>query len=164
MHFIGIALFSLLSVLIMSSPLPGPDKLQLPSTNITETFEAGLLGETHTNIRFSAVTSYPTSHIKNNYGACAAGGADPRYLENDPDSWVVSLDANVPNWASYCGKKIRMTNPDGRTAEATIVDKCPGCGGQGGAYSLDLFEAPWYQVGGKTAADNVIGASWEIIG
>lgn len=77
---------------------------------------------------------------------------------------MVALDANVPNWASYCGKRVRLTAPDGRTCVATIVDKCPGCGLQGVPYLLDLFEAPWQAVGGKTSYDNVYGAKWEIIG
>jgi hypothetical protein len=164
MHFVFLAIVSLFTLFTTASPLlqhPLP-----PSTIHTadETLvDAGILGETHSDIRFSAVTNYPNSHITNNYGACASAGPDPRYLENDPNSWMVSLDANVPNWGSYCGKKVRLTNPDGRTAEATIVDKCPGCG-VGGAYSLDLLEAPWNKVGGKTSADNVYKAKWEIIG
>lgn len=159
MHFIFIfALFK--TVTPLSQPTPPPPTVLTANETIAE---AGILGETHSNVRFSAVMDYPNSHITNNYGACASIGPDPRYLENDPNSWMVSLDANVANWGSYCGKKVRLTGRDGRTCVATIVDKCPGCG-VGGAYSLDLLEAPWYVVGGKTSADNVYGAKWEIIG
>ncbi|KAF2439007.1 hypothetical protein P171DRAFT_490459 [Karstenula rhodostoma CBS 690.94] len=157
MHFVFLSILTLLILFTTATPLP-----TVLTANET-VVEAGILGETHSNIRFSAVTDYPHSRITNNYGACASAGPDPRYLENDPNSWMVSLDANVPNWGSYCGKRVRLTGRDGRTCEATIVDKCPGCG-VGGAYSLDLLEAPWSAVGGKTSADNVYGAKWEIIG
>ncbi|KAL5414983.1 hypothetical protein PMIN06_003415 [Paraphaeosphaeria minitans] len=160
MHSVIIPMLSLLTLLTTANPLPQHAQPLIDNSTLTE---AGILGETHSNIRFSAVTNYSYSHITNNYGACASAGPDPRYLENDPNSWMVSLDANVKGWAGYCGKKVRLTAPDGRTSEAIIVDKCPGCG-VGGAYSLDLFEAPWNAVGGKTSADNVYDANWEIIG
>ncbi|KAJ4355559.1 uncharacterized protein N0V89_003577 [Didymosphaeria variabile] len=171
MHFILLTLLSLLTLFVTATPVPqhgNPPSLTnssplLQSGHSPLPAEAGILGETHTNIRFSAVDNYPFTRIKNNFGACAYAGPDSRFLENDPGSWMVSLDANVPNWGSYCGKKVRLTNPDGRTATAVIVDKCPGCS-VGGAFSLDLFHAPWSKVGGRTSADNVYGAKWEIIG
>ena len=147
--------FSILIILSAAIALPNPPTLHLT--------EAGALGECHDGARFSAVFDYPNQHA-DHYGACSSSGKDERYHVKDPNSLMVSLDANVPNWASYCGKKVRLYNPDGRTVEATIVDKCPGCGADGGACSLDLFEAPWKAVGGKTSADNVKSAPWEIVG
>lgn len=165
MQVVILSILYLLTLFTTATPLP--QRVQPPVNVLTANeslVEAGILGETHSNVRFSAVTDYPHNHITNNYGACASSGPDPRYLENDPNSWMVSLDANVPGWGNYCGKKVRLTGHDGRKCEATIVDKCPGCGAHGGAYSLDLLEAPWNAVGGNTSADNVYGASWEIIG
>lgn len=156
MHTISFIL-SLLFAILSASPVP-PN-----STDALTLIEAGALGERHDGIRFSAATDYPNAHF-DTYGACSSAGADEQYHIKDPSSLMVSLDVNVPDWKSYCGKRVRLYNPDGRTVEATIVDACPGCGGDGGPYSLDLFEAPWLSVGGKTSHDNVKPASWEIIG
>ncbi|KAF2685206.1 hypothetical protein K458DRAFT_21420 [Lentithecium fluviatile CBS 122367] len=147
----------LLTALALAAPAPAP--------------ASGLVarGEVHSGVRFSPISNYgdklnPVQKIET-YGACATVGAPPEYKMSDAaGDMKVALDANVPNFFSYCNKRIRLTNPDGRTAEATIVDMCPGCGGDGGPYSLDLLEGPWMQVGGPTFADNVYGASWEVIG
>lgn len=126
------------------------------------------VGEVHENVRFSAISNYgdalnPVQKIET-YGGCATYGAPPEYKMSDAaGDMKVALDANVPDFFSYCNKRILLTNPDGRTATATIVDKCPGCGGDGGPYSLDLLEAVWSQVGGGNFANNVKPAKWEII-
>jgi hypothetical protein len=147
----------LFSTLALAAPAPAP-ALEARAS----------VGETHTNLRFSAISNYgsqlnPVQKIET-WGACATYGQPPEYKMSDAaGDMKVALDANVPDFYSYCNKKIRLTNPDGRTAVATIVDKCPGCGGTGGPYSLDLLEAVWTAVGGGDSANNVYGAKWEII-
>jgi len=146
----------LLATLALAAPAPAPQGGAAP-------------GEKHEGVRFSPISNYgdtlnPVQKIET-YGACATYGAPPEFKMSDAaGDMKVALDANVPNFMSYCNKRIRLTNPDGRTAEATIVDMCPGCGAQGGPFSLDLLEAVWSQVGGPTFAHNVKPASWEIIG
>ena len=156
MEFLVTIILYLLLAIAHASPIPSN------GTDASTLIEAGTLGERHDGIRFSAVSCYPGVHI-NAYGACSNTGVNEQYHIEDPNSLMVALDSNVPNWLSYCGKRIRLYNPDGRTTEVTIVDACPGCGGDGGPYSLDLFEEPWAIVGGKTCYDNVKPASWEII-
>lgn len=147
-----------------SSAAAGPTGANPPSG------AAGSIGEKHTNVRFSPISNYNDPHGASavtkieTWGGCATYGQPPEYKMSDAaGNMRVALDANVPNFYAYCGKTIRLTNPDGRTAVATIVDKCPGCGAQGGPYSLDLLEAPWQAVGNGAYTDNVYGAKWEII-
>ncbi|KAI8138615.1 RlpA-like double-psi beta-barrel-protein domain-containing protein-containing protein [Fennellomyces sp. T-0311] len=59
-----------------------------------------------------------------------------------------------PNESPVCGRCIRVTGPLG-TAEATIQDKCPGCG----RGSLDLSPAVFDKVG--DFFDGRIPVSWE---
>ena len=145
----------LFSAFAIAAPAPAPAPLHAR-------------GEVHEGVRFSPISNYgdtlnPVQKIET-WGACATVGAPPEFQMSDAaGNMKVALDASVPDFYSYCGKRILLTNPDGRTAEATIVDMCPGCGADGGPYSLDLLEAVWAQVGGPTFADNVKGAKWELL-
>jgi hypothetical protein len=120
-------------------------------------------GETHSGVRFSPISNYgdalnPVQLIET-YGACATYGAPPEYKMSDAaNDMKVSLSASLP-LANYCNKRIRLSNPDGRTAVATIVDVCPGCPPGG----LDLLRGPWKAVGGPTFADNVMDGTWELL-
>jgi hypothetical protein len=108
----------LFSTLALAAPAPAPQGGAAP-------------GEVHEGVRFSPISNYgdtlnPVQKIET-YGACATYGAPPEYKMSDAaGDMKVALDASVPDFFSYCNKRIRLTNPDGRTAEATIVDMCPG--------------------------------------
>jgi hypothetical protein len=142
----------LLSTLALAAPAPAPALSARASK-----------GEVHTNVRFSPITTYPGSKMET-YGACATYGAPPEYKMSDAaGDMKVALDASVDDFYSYCNKTIKLTAPDGRIAVATIVDKGPGCGTDGGPYSLDLLEAVWDKVGNATVGGNVAGAKWEVI-
>ncbi|KAH8730051.1 hypothetical protein GQ44DRAFT_554808, partial [Phaeosphaeriaceae sp. PMI808] len=58
--------------------------------------------------------------------------AKPTWGESTHD--VMTGESNNP----WCGQKIRMKY-NGRTADATIVDLCPGCKGA----DVDLSPAAW---------------------
>ncbi|KAJ4295021.1 hypothetical protein N0V90_007029 [Kalmusia sp. IMI 367209] len=153
MKLLSVALTLLLTTLTSASPL---------MQNHTRTNPTVKRGESHTNVRFSPIAAYPLESI-DTYGACSTYGQEERFHMRDPSSMMVALDASVENFSSYCGKKIRLRNPDGRTCEATIVDQCPGCRAAGGPWSLDLLQGPWDEVGSGDYHVNVFGAGWEVI-
>ncbi|RKP39088.1 RlpA-like double-psi beta-barrel-protein domain-containing protein-containing protein, partial [Dimargaris cristalligena] len=72
--------------------------------------------------------------------------------DNSDSEKVVALNAPQfgnpanPNASPYCGKKVKITGPNGST-EAKIVDKCPVCK----SGDLDMSPAAFDEVGDQDA-------------
>ena len=117
--------------------------------------------EVHEDVTFTPISNYgdttgPVQKVES-FGSCGEG---PEFQMSDAAGHMrVALASSTPDASSYCGKSIRLTNPDGRTAEVTIVDMCVSCS----PFGLDLLEAPWQAVGSMSSLDPVSGAKWETI-
>ncbi|KAI9020919.1 RlpA-like double-psi beta-barrel-protein domain-containing protein-containing protein, partial [Phycomyces nitens] len=61
-----------------------------------------------------------------------------------------------PNENENCGRRVRVSGPNGRTITITIVDMCPACG----YGSLDLSPAVYRQLGGGSAGRVRINWNW----
>ncbi|OAD67199.1 hypothetical protein PHYBLDRAFT_94301, partial [Phycomyces blakesleeanus NRRL 1555(-)] len=81
---------------------------------------------------------------------------------NSNNEYVAALNkeqmgyASNPNENPNCGRRVRVSGPNGRTLTITIVDMCPACG----YGSLDLSPVVYRQLGGGSAGRIHINWSW----
>ncbi|KZP20854.1 hypothetical protein FIBSPDRAFT_696712, partial [Athelia psychrophila] len=59
--------------------------------------------------------------------------------ESQPGDFIVAMNSGQYDGGKYCGQTISITY-NGKTAQATVVDECPGCGPNGLDMSTGLFQ------------------------
>ncbi|KAI2607226.1 RlpA-like double-psi beta-barrel-protein domain-containing protein-containing protein [Hypoxylon fragiforme] len=85
------------------------------------------------------------TYFKTGLGSCGAVSKD-----TDP---VVAMS---PNQNGHCGKLIKI-NYSGKTATATVVDKCPGCSGD----SIDVSTAVFTQL--APLSTGRVAVTWDYV-
>lgn len=72
-------------------------------------------------------------------GSCGITNAESDSIVALAEDMMASMDGGNPNNNPYCGRSITISY-GGKTAQATIEDKCPGCAGAGLDLTPSLFQ------------------------
>jgi len=97
---------------------------------------------------FSAPVPVPEEVVELDKRSALAGSGRGTWYEpglgscgqtNNRNQLVVALSESIMNKAADCGKSVQITS-NGKTANALVVDSCPGCGSGDLDMSPALFQ------------------------